>query len=663
MSERRPRRRTACLALAIRVAAAAALAILASGCRACTPAEGVVARLADFQGTAMRAGPGDGAVWSPASKGATFVFGDAVRTESGSTAKVDLTAGGALKLNEKTVVRFLAKGVTVGARRVHVETGEAEVESGGSGLDIDTAIGLAQIEPGARVRITATASDARFQVLVGRAEIDADGGVAARLEAGERFTVSTGAALLDPTVPAERDAGIAGGATLDAAADAGAPAAIVTADVRGAGVRVAASTLAPLVALAPGTARLAEGARLVVPDGASVEVSRGDDRAVVAGQADIVVGHDGGALLEAKTGRVMIVSPTAGTRVDVPGGSIVLAVGNGGGAQAQVSLDRGTARVVSNTGQLELRGRAGVAVLSPGQSGSLDAAGVAVADIKAPSAADVTVPGGESPVVHSPRGAAAVRIRFDGACSGDALVDVGAGRATRTMFVGGALSAVVVPLGVGSYRYRVRCVDAGVPGEARQTGTIQILRDGGAAPLPRSAPHDFIDADGRKYSVLYQNVLPQITVRWPHAPDQPSSLHLERAAGKVETVHAPSGTAVLPAGAVEEGSYRLWFEADADAAKRSPDTTLKIAFDNAAPAAEVLQPVDGQAPGDTVHVAGIAVEGAQVSVNGVAVQLDPEFRFRGDVPAPTTGGDRSIAIRIAHPLRGVHYYLRTLGGA
>jgi hypothetical protein len=662
MSARRALRRAARIALSLRVVTPSVLAVAASGCRGCASNEAVVAELADLQGAAMRSGPADGAAWGATSKGATFSLGDAVRTEAASTAKVDLAAGGALRLSEKTVVRFLAQGATVGARRVHVETGEAEVESGGSGLDIDTAIGQAQIEPGARVRITATASDARFQVLVGRAEIDADGGVAARLEAGQRFTVSTGAALLDPSAPAPThpDAGTTEAGTLDGGGeDAGV--AVVTADVRGAGVRVAASKLAPLVTLAPGAARLAQGARLVVPDGASVEVSRGDDRIVVTGQADVVVGHDGGALVEAKTGRVMIVSPSAGARVDVPGGSIVLAVGGGGNAQAQVSLDRGNAHVVSNTGQLELRGRAGVAVLTPGQSGTLDGAGVAVADVKEPSAADVTVPGGESPVVHSPRGAAAVRIRFDGVCAGDALVDVGAGQATRTMFVSGALSAVVVPLAIGLHRYRVRCVDAGVPGEAKQAGTIQLLRDSGAAPLPRSAPHDFIDADGRKYSVLYQNVLPQITVRWPHPPDQPCSLHLERGAGKVETIHAPSGTAVLPAGAVEEGSYRLWFDADADGATRSPDTTLKIAFDNAAPAAEVQQPVDGQAVEGTVHVAGIALEGASVSVNGVAVQMDPEFRFRGDVPAPA--GDRSIAIRIAHPLRGVHYYLRTLGGA
>ena len=638
----------------IRVLVAVASGVLAPGCRACASNEGVVAELAEIQGAAMRAGPGDAASWNAASKGATFVIGDAVRTEAGSTAKVDLAAGGALRLSEKTLVRFLAQGSAVGVRRVHVETGEAEVESGGSGLDIDTAIGEAQIEPGTRVRITATDADARFQVLVGRAEIDADGGVAARLEAGQRFTVSTGAALLEPGAAGRADAGAS-----DAAADGGPAPVGVTAEVRGAGVRMAAFRLGPLVALGPGTTPIADGARLVVPDGASVEVSRGADRAVVAGQADIVIGHEGGALLDAKTGRVMIASPAPGTRVDVPGGSIVLVAAGAGSVQAQVSLDRGSARVVSNNGQLELRGRAGVAALTPGQGGTLDAAGVAVADVKAPSAADVTVPGGESPIVHSPRGAAAVRIRFDGACPGDALVDIGAGRATRTMFVSGSLSAVVVPLAVGSYRYRVRCVDAGVPGDARQTGTIQILHDGGAAPLPTSAPHDVIDADGRKYSILYQNVLPQITVRWPRPPAQACSLHLDRG-GRIQVIHAPSGTAVLPAGAVEEGSYRLWFEADADPATRSPDTTLKISFDNAAPAAEVLQPADGRAAAGTVHVAGVAVEGAQVSVDGVAIPMDPEFRFRGDVSSPA--GDRSIAIRIAHPLRGVHYYLRTLGG-
>ena len=164
----------------------------------------------------------------------------------------------------------------------------------------------------------------------------------------------------------------------------------------------------------------------------------------------------------------------------------------------------------------------------------------------------------------------------------------------------------------------------------------------------------------------FQNLLPQITARWPGAPaGQAAVLHLETSKGQAATFPAPDGTAAVPSGAVAEGSYRFWFEAAADASTRSPDTTLRIAFDNAAPAAEVRLPVEGEAPaGGVVHVAGIAVEGASVSVGGVPVPLDPSFRFDGDVPAP--GGDtpdRSIAVRIAHPSHGVHYYLRTLGGA
>ncbi len=157
-----------------------------------------------------------------------------------------------------------------------------------------------------------------------------------------------------------------------------------------------------------------------------------------------------------------------------------------------------------------------------------------------------------------------------------------------------------------------------------------------------------------------ETLLPKISFRWPHAPaDRPASLHLERAKGQVESLKAPAGSVALSAGALPEGSYRFWFDVDGDASTRSPDTTLRIAFDNAAPAAEIQQPVDGQPSGGTVHVAGVAAEGASVSVGGAAIALDQDLRFRADVPAPA--GDRSLAIRISHPSRGVHYYLRMIG--
>jgi hypothetical protein len=59
-------------------------------------------------------------------------------------------------------------------------------------------------------------------------------------------------------------------------------------------------------------------------------------------------------------------------------------------------------------------------------------------------------------------------------------------------------------------------------------------------------------------------------------------------------------------------------------------------------------------------VSGVAVEGVRVSVGATAIPLDAQYRFRGEVPVAP--GDRSIAIRIAHPTRGVDYYLRKIGG-
>jgi hypothetical protein len=349
----------------------------------------------------------------------------------------------------------------------------------------------------------------------------------------------------------------------------------------------------------------------------------------------------------------------------VPGGSIVLVAAGAGSRQAQVTVDHHSTQVVAEAGQLELRGRVSTTSLGAGQSGALDDKGIAHAEATGPTVADLSIPAGESSVIHSPRGAAAVRIRLEGVCPGDAVVEVASGKGKRSAFVRGDGPAPIVAMAAGSSVHRVRCLDAdGRAGEVQKTGTVQVMRDSGAVPVPRTAPHDFVDADGRHYSLLYQNILPQITARWPHAPaERLVVLHLVPAKGAPQTFPARGSTAALPAGAIAEGEYQLWFEVDGDPSTRSPDTTLRVAFDNAAPAAEVLQPVEGQAAGDVIHVAGNAVEGAAVSVEGVAIPLDAAFRFKGDVPAP--GGehkDRSVAVRIAHPTHGVHYYLRTLGG-
>lgn len=140
-----------------------------SGCRACSSQATFVAKLADLHGTATRsAGRND--AWAAAPAGATFVVGDALRTGASTAARVELVAGGALKLGENTLVRFLAHGDETGSSGVGVETGEAEVETGGAAMGIETPAGLARFEAGSRVRIRASATGSRFEVVVGRAE-------------------------------------------------------------------------------------------------------------------------------------------------------------------------------------------------------------------------------------------------------------------------------------------------------------------------------------------------------------------------------------------------------------------------------------------------------------------------------------------------------------
>jgi hypothetical protein len=107
---------------------------------------------------------------------------------------------------------------------------------------------------------------------------------------------------------------------------------------------------------------------------------------------------------------------------------------------------------------------------------------------------------------------------------------------------------------------------------------------------------------------------------------------------------------------VGEGSYRFWFEADGVAGGRSLETSLRVDFDNAAPAAAIRAPAAWSRRAASVHVAGVALRGSSVSVGGRVLALDGHDRFEADLGAPAD--EDAVAIRIAHPERGVHYFLR-----
>ncbi|MBI2896594.1 MAG: hypothetical protein HYY06_23760 [Deltaproteobacteria bacterium] len=270
-----------------------------------------------------------------------------------------------------------------------------------------------------------------------------------------------------------------------------------------------------------------------------------------------------------------------------------------------------------------------------------------------PAHADLSIAAGESPTIHDPSAPTAVRVRFASACPGAGVVEL-VGRARGSDGVQGAGSAVLV-LGPGTWGYRVRCIVGGAPeAESRASGAIVVRRDAGSAPLARRVAHNVLDSDGRSYTVLYQNLLPRLTIRWADAPLVSGfTLHLESqggGAGKVVRTMAASHS--FASGDVHEGRYSFWFEAGDGS--RSRRTSLRLGFDNAAPAA-YLREVAGGAGGGA-RVSGVVEEGWSATIGGVPLPLDEQNRFVADL-APS-GDDRAIAVRIAKPGRGVHYYVR-----
>jgi hypothetical protein len=274
-----------------------------------------------------------------------------------------------------------------------------------------------------------------------------------------------------------------------------------------------------------------------------------------------------------------------------------------------------------------------------------------------PERVSIAAAAGESFTVHAARLPVAVAFELAGRCPGEAaLVLDGKPRAR-----GGA--QVSAAFGGGRHGYELRCVqpDGGLAPDALAGGHVTALRDGGSAPLPLRAPTTVVDADGKRYTVLFQNLLPRIDLRWPNAPRSTAySVRVESEGRGTSERQTSKPELSFAAGMLREGSHRLTFSTPQGV--RSRTTTLEIRFDNAAPRASVTKPRDGSfTPGSTVEVAGVALPGYQVSLPGGAIELDNQFRFAGS--AVTTHARPDVALRIESPRGGVHYYVRRAAAA
>jgi hypothetical protein len=278
----------------------------------------------------------------------------------------------------------------------------------------------------------------------------------------------------------------------------------------------------------------------------------------------------------------------------------------------------------------------------------LDAGG----PVPGPAIVDVLASAGDSFVIHDPRPPTAIGFAVQGCPGGAVLTIEGGRRGARQTSGSGRVSAEFPP---GTHRYAVACAASGEkPAEPLSRGTISVIADAGMRKLAKTAASSSVDTDGRRYTVLYQTLLPSLSVRWPNAPMAASYTLSVRSKQGTRSFSSKAANYTFGSGTLSEGEHALTFASDG---RRSKETSVVIRFDNAAPTASLSSPADASfAPGSSVLVAGAAMPGWSVAVGGRELAQDAQNRFSEHVSAPAS--ERALAIRFSQAGRGVHYYLR-----
>jgi hypothetical protein len=276
-----------------------------------------------------------------------------------------------------------------------------------------------------------------------------------------------------------------------------------------------------------------------------------------------------------------------------------------------------------------------------------------------PPGAIVTLLAGESAVIHDPAPPTDVRMRFDACPQGAVLeLDRGSGRSDAIRVRGDDEVRARVPR--GEYRYRLRCLHDGRLQAPLHRGRLTVMADAATRPLPSAPATITADADGRRYTVSYQNRLPIITLRWPDAPRAAAYRLFVRPdkGGAQFSLESSRSSVTLEPGRVGEGLHQFWF-ATADDARRSEKGLIQVSFDYAARTAYLTSPIEGAAAHDgRARFAGGTLLGSTVQAQGAPLKLDAQGRFDAEVEVPAGAG--GAYVRVQHRSTGVHYYIRHL---
>ena len=632
---------------------ASAVGALGSGCRD----DDTVARLADKQGEVRTQVEGE-APWEQGEVGQAFREGGAVDTGAGASARVELVPEGALRLGEHSRVRFGEED-----RRVGLEIGGAEIEAGDEGLTVHSEVGEAEIDPASRVEVELSDGQLRFAVRVGGATVERVGEDPEELDEGESLTIEAG----------EDDDGDDEGAAREREQDEGdddepgePDHSEVRVDVTGGGARIR-DVDGAWERLEAGSRNVPVGAEITLDTGTAIELTRGEGSARIDGEASLRVGDEDGEIARATRGSGTLSADGGRVYLEVPGGAIV-ARGDQGAARADVGIDEsGDTAAQAARGRVDVVGEVDRVSLGAGESARVSRDGALDGREQErleppPDVADFSIRAGESPVVHAPAPPVNIRIQFGDVCAGGGAVELGPERgfSEPTMVSPGDRAGIVrAPRGVRYYR--VRCEEGDSLGEVQARGALRVRRNAGTAPLPRRPAHTELEADGRRYTVHYQNLLPRLTFSWSDAPADNLDLYVADSSGRTRRATASGGEHHVRSGGLDEGEYTWWFSAPDNEAIRSPETSLVISFDNAADSAHVREPEVGATwDPSAVRVRGVALEDWRVTAGGRGIDTDAQSRFTGTVSVPAD--ERALAIRFAHPDHGVHYYLRRAGG-
>lgn len=588
--------------------------------------------------------------WQAAAVGASFNFGDAVRTKEVATALVVFDDGARLKLEPVTTVRFVRELGNSGTATLNVETGAVVIEATKSAINIQTELGQALVTPGSVVRAARKDSGLNLFVEVGTAQLDPAGPNARELVAGQTVDIAIGVAVVEQASPRATQAAAPTAPVATTASDIVADVLEIIVNVQSGGVTLVYR--GKTTTLGTGAHAVEPGSTLKLKKSAEVRLNQGGREVTLTGPAVYTIG-EGSDLVRTDDGALTLRSEAGPGGVTVPGGWVKSVEP---GSVVDIKRRGQTTEVFVRAGSVQVKQGEEIVTVKAGEGARLDGRSTNLLG-RGVGFRDLSLVAGGNLVFHNSEPPTAVGFEFGDKCSHLGLLELVDGGVVRSW--GSGTKGVNLALPTGVTNYRLRCLSKdGVLGEPVASGRVNGYADSGATQLPNYAPSNVVSVDGRGYTLLYQNRLPSVTVQWPNAPPADAYTLTHSGEGGTRSFSAQSPRYSFASGALGEGQHAFQFQSASGRTSRKSFATIQ--FDNAAPKASISSPANGAfSPNSEVDVKGIALPGWEVLAQGQYLTTDAHGRFSGRVAA----NERGVLFTFSNPKRGSHHYLRRAKGA